>query len=446
MGRERYGVGVLQPRIARPKAPKLTGALRMDNFSLVIGKIYEAFHHPDCWNEVMEELCKGISGARSALIYRQDDGDLGRKQLGYFALHGDCTELDTGAALTNIYDAGNDSSEGFRVFRYHLLLGPENNDKAAGRRALGDLSGKYLGGDSSQRRSVNIMIQGIPSDDKFNASAHRALECLGPHIERAVRLLDERRRLRLRQTALQSALSKLVLGLIIVGPDNQVIFQNPTAALMLSQHKGLSIQGGRLRAHLRVDQERLHGMLSLLAETELLPEQSANHLALAVRHPQRSAPLAVMLAPLTDGVAGGVTGSKCHRGCVALYLSCADVAFEATRESVVGAVPGAKKYAEKRAAKCARRCATRCATADILHALYQLSPAEAAIAISLSNGLTVTEISQRHNVAPDTVRTQLKSVFMKMGVNKQQDVIRVLLGGALSVQQGGISHGASYVL
>lgn len=413
----------------------------MENFSLVIEKIYEASHHPDGWNEVMEMLCADVTGARSAVIYMQDERDGVCKELGRFSVQGDRTEFAGQAqcvALTECRETGFIENEAGLFFRYRVPLALGSNDNAPGRGAVDNLYGKPAGGDLNTGQSVSVLIHGISSAVQFTSSAHSALELLGSHIERAVRLFDERYGLRLRQTALQSALSKLVLGLIIIGPDNQLIFQNSMAELMLSQHKGLRIKGGRLRAYFRADQERLTGMLARIAGNESLSARSANHLALTVRHPQRSAPIAVMLAPLADGLIGG----EGHRRCVALYLSCSDGAFDTSTDSVTGEAYEARTSVTS--TKCAAMRDRKCATTDVLNALYQLSPAEAAIAISLSNGLTVTEISRRHNVTSDTVRTQLKSVFTKMGVNKQQDVIRVLLGGVLSVQQGDISSSARY--
>lgn len=62
---------------------------------------------------------------------------------------------------------------------------------------------------------------------------------------------------------------------------------------------------------------------------------------------------------------------------------------------------------------------------------FGLTRKEAGIAIALTNGLDLKEISNQKGVSLATVRTQLKGIFHKLGVNKQQDIIRILLGSGI---------------
>lgn len=63
---------------------------------------------------------------------------------------------------------------------------------------------------------------------------------------------------------------------------------------------------------------------------------------------------------------------------------------------------------------------------ELLRALFDLTPAEARIASLLIDGQSVDEISKLQSVSLNTVRTQLKSVFMKTGVDRQVDLVRLL--------------------
>jgi DNA-binding CsgD family transcriptional regulator len=55
--------------------------------------------------------------------------------------------------------------------------------------------------------------------------------------------------------------------------------------------------------------------------------------------------------------------------------------------------------------------------------LFGLTPAEARLAAALAGGDTLGQAAARHGVSIGTVRTQLKSIFGKMGINRQQDLI-----------------------
>jgi DNA-binding CsgD family transcriptional regulator len=63
---------------------------------------------------------------------------------------------------------------------------------------------------------------------------------------------------------------------------------------------------------------------------------------------------------------------------------------------------------------------------ELLQALFDLTPAEARVAGMLVDGMSLETISETHGVTRNTVRTQLKSVFAKTGVDRQVDLVRLL--------------------
>lgn len=63
-----------------------------------------------------------------------------------------------------------------------------------------------------------------------------------------------------------------------------------------------------------------------------------------------------------------------------------------------------------------------------LQQVFDLTPAEAEIALNLASGATVGEIAKVRNSSISTVRNQLKNVFWKMNARRQTDVIRLVFG------------------
>ena len=61
-----------------------------------------------------------------------------------------------------------------------------------------------------------------------------------------------------------------------------------------------------------------------------------------------------------------------------------------------------------------------------LKQLYGLSDAESRVAIALSQGHDIVSASAALGVSAGTVRSHLKSIFLKMEVNRQQDLVRIL--------------------
>ena len=69
---------------------------------------------------------------------------------------------------------------------------------------------------------------------------------------------------------------------------------------------------------------------------------------------------------------------------------------------------------------------------DSLVSVYGLTRSEAQVAISLVNGHKIEEIAKSSNHSAHTIRSQLKSVFRKVGVSRQSDLVKMLLTGPLA--------------
>jgi DNA-binding CsgD family transcriptional regulator len=65
---------------------------------------------------------------------------------------------------------------------------------------------------------------------------------------------------------------------------------------------------------------------------------------------------------------------------------------------------------------------------EVLQSLYDLTPAEARLARALANGLSPDEIAAQAGTTIATVRSQLKSLFVKLGVNRQAQLVSLLAG------------------
>ena len=58
--------------------------------------------------------------------------------------------------------------------------------------------------------------------------------------------------------------------------------------------------------------------------------------------------------------------------------------------------------------------------------MLEFSNAEADVAYMIADGRSATEIAHARGVSINTVRTQIKEVFLKAGVRRQADLARLL--------------------
>lgn len=62
-----------------------------------------------------------------------------------------------------------------------------------------------------------------------------------------------------------------------------------------------------------------------------------------------------------------------------------------------------------------------------LEEAFGLTPSEARVAIGLASGRDISEVALRHGVSVGTARNQLKGVFQKLGINKQIELVRIVM-------------------
>ena len=63
----------------------------------------------------------------------------------------------------------------------------------------------------------------------------------------------------------------------------------------------------------------------------------------------------------------------------------------------------------------------------LIATLFDLSPSEANLAALLTQGLTLAEAARELGLTESTVRSYSKRIFAKVGVNRQAELIRLIL-------------------
>lgn len=73
-------------------------------------------------------------------------------------------------------------------------------------------------------------------------------------------------------------------------------------------------------------------------------------------------------------------------------------------------------------------------TAEVLAGLFDLTPAEARVARRIAEGVVVNDIAIEQTLSRETVKGHLKSIFAKVGVSRQAELVGLLTGLALPRQ------------
>lgn len=233
-------------------------------------------------------------------------------------------------------------------------------------------------------------------EPRFNAEERRLLEHIAPHLRRAIQIYATISRRTSERDIYAGAVSQLAVASIILDEQARVLSANPVAQVLLEQGDGLSLKGQWLHIEGRDINKELQQAVANIIRAQHQGEPSVVR---ALRVPRSSGRsdlgLVVRPVPVSKWSEGQSSPSA------AIFISDPDLHESASRQT--------------------------------LAELFELTPAEANLAILLARGLSLAEVSDTQNVSQHTARAQLKSIFAKTGVSRQAELVRLVIKSVASL-------------
>ena len=226
----------------------------------------------------------------------------------------------------------------------------------------------------------------------FDESARNAMLCLAPHLNRALRVTLRMQEMEARASALVEMSDRALTALVVTDAFGRIGEANASARAILTEADGLLIRDGLLRAARGDDNARLTCLILEAAgglDGKLFIHKSG---VMTVDRPSCRRPLALVVSPTRNAAS---PFGRSHAVCV----SFAD---------------------PERAPK---------ADADLIARLYGLTARQAAVAALLLEGRSPSEAAEELAMTENTVRTHIRHVFDKTGVERLSDLVRLLMQG-----------------
>ncbi len=231
----------------------------------------------------------------------------------------------------------------------------------------------------------------------FSPSDKALCAAMLPHLKRAVilhsqlNLIDSERRL------YAGTIDRMLVGMVILDETGAVIKSNAVADEMLRESDGLKLAGGTLRAENPADNRELQRLIkqAIIGPVDGGAPAVAEAISITRKAGRSKLGVVVRSVPHAEWSEGN------RRPAVALLIRDPERRTEASRETV-------------------RR-------------LFDLTPAEAALALALADGLTLDEAAERLEIRKNTARAHLRSIFAKIGVTRQTTLVRLLLSSVISL-------------
>lgn len=210
------------------------------------------------------------------------------------------------------------------------------------------------------------------------------------HIRQFMRLCNHIEHLEIERNIYHDVIDKFSLASIVLDQRGLVVHVNGSAEKLLRRTPELCIDSGRVVIDDFATQEKFEGILARM---------------LAARH--RDAP-------------GQLETMRISREGHSLDMGLAIRPLAEARDISPQGAPAIAVFI---------RDAGLCSSAPIsvVSKLFGLSPTESRVAVLLADGLSLVEITEFLGMAHATVRTHLRSVFKKMGVDRQALVVRLII-------------------
>jgi DNA-binding CsgD family transcriptional regulator len=234
------------------------------------------------------------------------------------------------------------------------------------------------------------------SEAQFSEQDRRLLTLITPHLQRATQFYAKLSRTTSERNIYAGAVDQLSLATIILDEQGRLLNTNSVAQSLLQEDDGLSLR----KLHLHIQNRELNKTLQEAVSTIIAAQQRGEtSLVRALRIPRSAgrADLGMVIRPVPLSEWGEGQSSPC----ATLFISDPD-----RRES---------------------------ASQQILGELFNLTPAEANLAILLSRGDSLAQVSETQKISQHTARAQLKSIFAKTNVSRQAELVRLVLKSVASM-------------
>jgi DNA-binding CsgD family transcriptional regulator len=222
----------------------------------------------------------------------------------------------------------------------------------------------------------------------FTSNEIALFHYLAPHLQCAVRIHSRIAGLESGLNAATGVLDRFPTGIIAVNSDAKVIFTNRAADAILKRGDGLMSRDG-LRAASRQETAKLRNAIAAVCMNRDFGVLRCETVVQVYR-PSGSKPFEVLVSPLPSH-------SSLRKGGAAAAVFITDPEQGAALDS------------------------------RALHELFGLTPAEIGLCIALVKGKSVEEYAQEAAISPNTARTYVRRIYLKTGVRRQSELVRLLL-------------------
>lgn len=356
----------------------------------LIDTIYQASYQPERWPQAMASLTT-LTGSKSAALFIQDKE---LKQVnGFFAYGVSKTIAALYRKMGAQIDPGFKRMQAVPVGTAHTIIDLAEPDREISSyenlllRPAGVHSVLGVNLINNEQVHAGIGIHRSREQGSFDQSACALVELAAPHFTRAITIYREFARVNARKHAFHAGLERLSIGTLLFDHLARPVYINPRARYLFENHPAVQLRGD---LPVIVDSAMAQQVHNAVIEAI---EGGIDEQTIGLFHSDSTSPLVVRIVSVKEWEDAPV-GIPGLARCV-MYV---------TDPELSPAV-----------------------SPRVLQQIYGLTAAESEVAVGLANGHSVDEIATLHDVQVSTVRVQIRSIFQKMNVSRQSELVSIIL-------------------
>lgn len=242
---------------------------------------------------------------------------------------------------------------------------------------------------------LRFRVTRTDAQEDFSQADKAFVELLIPHFRRAITTFLQLNSSASLGSLYSRAIGRLSIATITIDEHGKVLDKNVFASHILDAEDGLKIIGGKLTAQDNSDNRELKRLIKATFANadgkQTMPE------AMSITRPSGEIALGVVIEVIPSlGWAEGKGQNK-----AVIYIR------DAVGKSTT--------------------------SIEISKKLFGLTPAETALSLQLTNGLSLEEAAEELNIRRNTARAHLRSIFSKTGVRRQTELVRLFLNSVAAL-------------
>jgi DNA-binding CsgD family transcriptional regulator len=376
-------------------------------FSALLEKVYGGATNPQAWPEIVKSITQWMDGDKAVIFtpaHRMIEGGfIFDHNVGHSYIEQWSSKFQPHDVLTQrAFEKGKmvqgniilsqdliEQDELRQTFFYREFLVPQNIEYLA--------NGIVFGNNNAGLMPLSLSVFRGIDRPPFDEVQRQQLQLLTPHLSRSLGVMMTLRTAELRAATTLSVLDTIKSGVILLNANGEISYANPVAEKILQRQDGLrrsqSNHAGLSR--LVADDRGAHNKLSAAIAEALTPDTApVSHFTLGLSIPRASVtpPLILQFSTLVEAGLFAV-GTVVPRVVVFIADSAAPVQMDEA----------------------------------LLMRVYGLTKAEVRAAESLVGGGSIDEIAIALTISPNTLKTQLRAIYDKIGVNDRAALTKTLL-------------------